>query len=256
MGHSSLKMLRLVVIGSLALAAVSAQDTHYCPDGWVVSNVGEEIECVLLGGTNEYVTKADAEILCAAHNGWLVDLDEGHGGQKNGFIQDLIQEANGQNLPGRPGNNYADQWWIGATVTDPTGTITGATGPGTTMAKMSHGLTGWRESQMTGSVTSVVSPTSSPRISSGTATTNGTTGTVPRPPGTSARRPPSPQTPPSSAPTRPPTAYRRPIDVILPPLDVLLAAAVDVPQAPLDMQHEKFILFLPSIVVIFGNNIS
>jgi len=114
--------LRLVVvIGSLAFAAVSAQDTHYCPDGWVVSNVGQEIECVLLGGTNEYVTKADAEILCAAHNGWLVDLDEGHGGQKNGFIKDLIQEANGQNLPGRPGNNYGDQWWIGATVDGPHG---------------------------------------------------------------------------------------------------------------------------------------
>ena len=37
------------------------QDTHYCPDGWVVSNVGQEIECVLLGGTNEYVTKVSVE---------------------------------------------------------------------------------------------------------------------------------------------------------------------------------------------------
>jgi len=114
-------MLKLVA--SLALLAVaSAQvDTHFCPDGWIVSDVGEEIECVLLGGLYEHVSKPDAEILCAAHGGWLVDMDEGHGGQKNRFIKELISEAVGQNGIGRPGNNYDDQWWIGATVDGPHG---------------------------------------------------------------------------------------------------------------------------------------
>ena len=98
-------------------------------------------------------------------------------------------------------------------------------------------------------------------------------------PSSASTRPSFASTRPSSAYTRPSSAYTRPssasvrrtlhpIDVLsasyrrphiqqtsfLPPLDVLLAAK-DVPKPPLDIQHEKFILFLPSIVVIFGNNL-
>merc|ERR1712154_191437 len=47
---------------------------------------------ILLGGLNEMVTKQDAEIICSFHDAWLVDLDEGHGGQKNRFIANLINE--------------------------------------------------------------------------------------------------------------------------------------------------------------------
>merc|ERR1712095_26484 len=49
------------------------------------------------------------------HGGWLVDLDEGHGGHKNGVIKKLISEAVGQGDWGIPGKKFDDQWWIGAT---------------------------------------------------------------------------------------------------------------------------------------------
>ena len=38
-----------------------------------------QIECILLSGVDERVTKADAETICAFHEGWLVDMDEGRG---------------------------------------------------------------------------------------------------------------------------------------------------------------------------------
>merc|ERR1719430_1655418 len=102
-------------------AGLFAQDTHYCPDGWVVSDVGEKIECVRLGGLEERVTKADAEIICAYYEGWLVDMDEGHGPQKNHLLKKLIRDAEGPGTPGFPGMRYGDQWWIGATVHGPHG---------------------------------------------------------------------------------------------------------------------------------------
>ena len=39
----------------------------------------EQIECILLSGVDERVTKSDAETICAFHEGWLVDMDEGRG---------------------------------------------------------------------------------------------------------------------------------------------------------------------------------
>ena len=38
-----------------------------------------QIECILLSGLNERVTKADAAVICEFHEGWLVDMDEGRG---------------------------------------------------------------------------------------------------------------------------------------------------------------------------------
>merc|ERR1712076_350873 len=103
----------------LALAAVaSAQDTHHCPDGWHVSEIGDEIECILLSGLEERLTKADAAIICAFHEGWLVDMDEGHGPQKNNLLKELIADA-APGEPGWPGMQYGDQWWIGAEVQGP-----------------------------------------------------------------------------------------------------------------------------------------
>merc|ERR1711970_1438913 len=74
---------------------------------------------LLLGGIYEKMTKADAFAICQSKGAWLVDLDEGHGGDKNSFVKDLISEAVGQGDWGIPGNKYDDQWWIGATVYGP-----------------------------------------------------------------------------------------------------------------------------------------
>ncbi|XP_023348150.1 uncharacterized protein LOC111716874 isoform X2 [Eurytemora carolleeae] len=105
---------KLVGLGLLAL--VATQDTHYCPDGFEVSEVEGNVECILLGGLQERVTKHDAEILCGAHDGNLVTMDEGHGGQKNEKIKKMIADKAGQGSIGIPGLQYDEQWWIGATV--------------------------------------------------------------------------------------------------------------------------------------------
>ena len=38
-----------------------------------------KVECILLSGKDERVTKADAAVICEFHEGWLVDMDEGRG---------------------------------------------------------------------------------------------------------------------------------------------------------------------------------
>merc|ERR1719430_1649964 len=86
------------MIGTLLLlvAAVSSQDTHYCPDGWLVSDIGDKIECIMLSGLKEKVTKADAAAICGFHEGWLVDMDEGHGPQKNNMLKKMIFDKEGE----------------------------------------------------------------------------------------------------------------------------------------------------------------
>merc|ERR1712098_852053 len=112
--HSPLSM-RAIVFGALA-ATVLGQDTHYCPDGWAVSELDNKVECILLGGVDEMVTQDDASILCQFHGGWLVDMDEGHGPAKNNFLKSLISNADGNGGIGFPGMLYGSQWWIGAHV--------------------------------------------------------------------------------------------------------------------------------------------
>merc|ERR1711971_956777 len=97
-------MLHLLLLLS---AAVLAQDTHFCPDGWHISEIGDEVECLLLSGVDERVTKADAAVICQFHEGWLVDMDEGRGPQKNNLIKSLINDAD-PGSPGIPGNQYGD----------------------------------------------------------------------------------------------------------------------------------------------------
>merc|ERR1719481_865670 len=86
------------MIGTLLLlvAAVSSQDTHYCPDGWKVSEIGDKIECIWLSGLKEKVTKADAAAICSVLEGWLVDMDEGHGPQKNNLLKSMIVDKEGE----------------------------------------------------------------------------------------------------------------------------------------------------------------
>merc|ERR1712080_571957 len=109
----------VTMIGKLTLllvATVSSQDTHYCPDGWVVSDIGDKIECIMLGGLKEKVTKADAELICKGHEGWLVDMDEGWGSQKNNMLKKIIIDKEVEiGHHGGPGMQWLDQWWVGAT---------------------------------------------------------------------------------------------------------------------------------------------
>merc|ERR1719334_1940997 len=107
------------MIGTLLLlvAAVSSQDTHYCPDGWIVSEIGDKVECIMLSGLKEKVTKADAAAISGFHEGWLVDMDEGWGSQKNNLLKSMIVDKEGEiGHHGGPGMQWEDQWWIGATV--------------------------------------------------------------------------------------------------------------------------------------------
>merc|ERR1712004_933561 len=100
-----LKMAALPLLVGVIIGAVSAQDTYSCPDGWHISDIGDAIECILLSGVDERVTKSDAETICAFHEGWLVDMDEGRGPQKNNLLKSLISEAD-PGSPGFPGNQY------------------------------------------------------------------------------------------------------------------------------------------------------
>ena len=100
---------------AILLSCVQGQDTYLCPDGWVVADIGGVVDCILVGPMDEFVTKQDAVILCGFHDGWLVDMDEGRGGQKNEFVKQLVDEAQGNFDGGFVGNHYDHQFWIGAT---------------------------------------------------------------------------------------------------------------------------------------------
>ena len=52
--------------------------------------VKTQIECILLSGVEERVTKADAETICAFHQGWLVDMDEGRGDDDDAHIKMMM----------------------------------------------------------------------------------------------------------------------------------------------------------------------
>jgi len=117
----------LAIAISAFLAIAQAQDTTYCPDGWDViqGHTADSINCILLGGLEERVTKKDAELICGGHDGWLVEIQAEHNGHhgnhKNRDIVKLISAKQGQNNIGTPGYNFQDQWWIGATCQGPHG---------------------------------------------------------------------------------------------------------------------------------------
>ena len=73
-----------------------------CPDGWSKVEVKDSVECVYFGGLKEGVTKADAEVLCAARGAHLVDMDESRGPSKNNAIKALLSDVV-PSEPGRPG---------------------------------------------------------------------------------------------------------------------------------------------------------
>merc|ERR1711934_100798 len=107
-----LDTMLLIVSFALALASlVSAQDTYHCPDNWEYHEGHGHGACFFVEHT-DHVSKYDAEILCGAHGGWLLELD--HPGL-NYWIKSLLQ-----NVPYEPkaGVPWGNQFWIGGITED------------------------------------------------------------------------------------------------------------------------------------------
>ena len=69
----NMKLTLLSLSALLTLAA--AQDTYYCPDGWLLEEDRSGCRCFLFS-ESEMVTKEDANVLCEYHDGaWIAELD-------------------------------------------------------------------------------------------------------------------------------------------------------------------------------------
>ena len=65
----------LLFIASVLISSIFPQDTYHCPDGWMLEEDRSGCRCFLISG-DEQVTKDDADILCAFHDGaWVAELD-------------------------------------------------------------------------------------------------------------------------------------------------------------------------------------
>ena len=96
-------MKQIFLLATVLLSYTLAQDTYHCPDGWTLEEDSSGCRCFLLSGS-ESVTKEDAEILCAFHDGaWVAELD--HPGINYWLKSQLIKEL--------PVGEYG-QFWLGA----------------------------------------------------------------------------------------------------------------------------------------------
>jgi len=91
-----------------------------CEAGWKRIEIPQKagapvVECVLLGDTAERVTKEDAEYICSGHGAHLAEISDGHPGQVNNFLKNLIHDADEGGSWFDPGPHYEEQWWLGAT---------------------------------------------------------------------------------------------------------------------------------------------
>merc|ERR1719464_1833975 len=94
--------MRIFLLAAL-VASTLAQDSYHCPDGWTLEEDSSGCRCFLLSGS-EAVTKSDAEVLCAFHDGaWVAELD--HPGINYWLKSQLIKEL--------PVGEYG-QFWLGA----------------------------------------------------------------------------------------------------------------------------------------------
>merc|ERR1712244_21208 len=83
-------MKQIFLLATVLLSYTLAQDTYHCPDGWTLEEDSSGCRCFLLSGS-ESVTKEDAEILCAFHDGaWVAELD--HPGINYWLKSQLIKE--------------------------------------------------------------------------------------------------------------------------------------------------------------------
>merc|ERR1711872_344283 len=69
----AMKLLFLTLCSLLSLGL--AQDTYHCPDGWLLEEDRSGCRCFYFS-ESEMVTRDDADILCAFHDGsWVAELD-------------------------------------------------------------------------------------------------------------------------------------------------------------------------------------
>ena len=59
----------------LLVSGLAAQDSHHCPDGWVLQEDRDACRCFLFSG-REMVTRDDADLLCDYHDrSWVAEVD-------------------------------------------------------------------------------------------------------------------------------------------------------------------------------------
>merc|ERR1712062_828493 len=118
MGNSA-KMKSILVLFSVAISFVVAQDTYNCPDGWELfqhqGHGHERCECFLFPVTLARVSHGDASLLCESHNAHLTEPDDDGGHLNHWIVEQLMdrmdsQESKGEGLA-EP--HYEDQWWMG-----------------------------------------------------------------------------------------------------------------------------------------------
>merc|ERR1719282_891823 len=100
-------MSPLIILAALS-GLVLAQDTYHCPDGWLFQE--DDGRCYYF--STEAVTKNDADILCAFHEGWLAEIDIP---RTNYWVKAqliALQPGAGKAHPG------THQYWIGAVTED------------------------------------------------------------------------------------------------------------------------------------------
>merc|ERR1712111_244387 len=91
----AMKLLFLTLCSLLSLGF--SQDTYHCPDGWLLEEDRSGCRCFYFS-ESEMVTRDDADVLCAAHNGaWVAELD--HPGI-NYWLKSQLLEVNGIGLTG------------------------------------------------------------------------------------------------------------------------------------------------------------
>merc|ERR1711915_332243 len=68
-------IMRFLLLAAVAVCGVWSQDTYHCPDGWLLEEDRSGCRCFLFS-ESEMVTRDDADVLCAYHDGsWVAELD-------------------------------------------------------------------------------------------------------------------------------------------------------------------------------------
>merc|ERR1711913_122876 len=112
-------IMRFLLLAAVAVCGVWAQDTYKCPDGWLLEEDRSGCRCFLVAD-GEAVTKDDANILCAFHQGWVAELD--HPGIEYWLKSVLLDTTEvgeyaafwlGATTTGRhdPDHNQGEWWW-------------------------------------------------------------------------------------------------------------------------------------------------
>merc|ERR1712113_76804 len=126
------RVVKLILLGLSSLLSLGlAQDTYHCPDGWFLEEDRSGCRCFLFS-ESEMVTRDDADVLCAYHDGsWVAELD--HPGINYWLKSQLLDITDvGQ----------YEQFWLEPDPRNVTAKVTLENGSGTTRMKLSIGLIG------------------------------------------------------------------------------------------------------------------